>query len=391
MDTDLSIITPNNICNYNNTFQTIKDIYNIIYEKMDLSSQDKIKEIEKVFEKILIGGKEMNYSGTFSSMFTIINKLKKGGFGTIYKAKHNIDGNEYAIKKIQFLVRSDNPEKIMNRLKEVRCMSAMNHNNIIRYNTSWIEIGNIAEEPSLSNSLSCDNLSSNDEFSNDQFSFDNSTNENSDIDPNQLQISKKSLDNLNNPSLNEYICIDIYIQMELMDISLRDYIRSDKGKIRSMNDTLLIFNSIISGVEHLHNNNIIHRDLKPANILLNIDYNEIIQNIKIADFGLVIKIPQSQYLLDNSDIGTPLYIPPESQYGTITKKYDIYSLGVIFFELILTFNTEMERYYEVNKLKNKIYKDKYPLLTQMVSENIDDRPSLEELKNKINDLIKIEI
>ena len=75
MDTDLSIITPNNICKYNNTFQTIKDIYNIIYEKMDLSSNDKIKEIEKVFEKILMGGKEMNYSGTFSSMFTIINKL----------------------------------------------------------------------------------------------------------------------------------------------------------------------------------------------------------------------------------------------------------------------------------------------------------------------------
>ena len=44
----------------------------------------------------------------------------------------------------------------------------------------------------------------------------------------------------------------------------------------------------------------------------------------------------------------------------------------------------MERYCEV-------YQYKYPLLTRMVSENIDDRPSLEEVKNQINELIKIEI
>lgn len=80
-------------------------------------------------------------------------------------------------------------------------------------------------------------------------------------------------------------------------------------------------------MNYLHQNRILHRDLKPQNILLNEGV------IKICDFGFAKKMSASTNFL-RSIKGTPLYIAPEIlQSKPYTFKVDVWSLGIILYEL----------------------------------------------------------
>ncbi|BCA78451.1 hypothetical protein AOP6_0238 [Desulfuromonas sp. AOP6] len=81
---------------------------------------------------------------------------------------------------------------------------------------------------------------------------------------------------------------------------------------------------------HVHEKGIVHRDLKPANILLDEQ-----QRLKVTDFGLARLRQESGLTLDGSLMGTPFYMSPEQAAGKPTDfRADIYSLGVIFYELL---------------------------------------------------------
>lgn len=83
-------------------------------------------------------------------------------------------------------------------------------------------------------------------------------------------------------------------------------------------------------LDHLHQKGIIHRDLKPANIL--IDDRD---NLKVTDFGMARLTQESSLTLEGSLIGTPHYMSPEQAAGKSSDyRSDIYSLGVIFYELL---------------------------------------------------------
>ena len=75
-----------------------------------------------------------------------------------------------------------------------------------------------------------------------------------------------------------------YIVMELMDCSLLDFL----SHVNVLNESQIatIFSKIVSGVKHCHTEGFIHHDLKLENILLNIDNNGNITDVKLADFGL---------------------------------------------------------------------------------------------------------
>lgn len=113
-----------------------------------------------------------------------------------------------------------------------------------------------------------------------------------------------------------------------------------------------LFREIIEGLEHIHKQNMIHRDLKPMNIFL--DSRD---QVKIGDFGLA----TTNYMaLQNNDphsgrVGTALYVAPEmmSERPTYNQKVDIYSLGIIFFEMISNFDTGMERIKTITDLRSK--------------------------------------
>ena len=89
-----------------------------------------------------------------------------------------------------------------------------------------------------------------------------------------------------------------------------------------------IMKQIIKGYQELAKNNTIHRDLKPANILIN-------QNLfKICDFGFskVTKDPNSAL---KTCVGSPIYMAPQIlEKKDYSAKCDIWSLGIIYYELL---------------------------------------------------------
>ncbi|RPI10977.1 MAG: serine/threonine protein kinase [Zetaproteobacteria bacterium] len=95
---------------------------------------------------------------------------------------------------------------------------------------------------------------------------------------------------------------------------------------------LPILCGVSRGMAFAHRTGIIHRDLKPANVLLNES-----DLVKIVDFGVAAAGSRGDAGLTKSGLilGTPLYMAPEqAQSGTVDPRTDIYSLGVIMYEML---------------------------------------------------------
>ena len=122
---------------------------------------------------------------------------------------------------------------------------------------------------------------------------------------------------------------DHYIVMEYVQgNSLKDKLR-EEGAL-SISDAVRIAKDIASGLNHAHTNNLVHCDVKPHNILLTSD-----GHAKIADFGIARAITESTMTYSGSVIGSVHYFSPEqAQGGTITPKSDVYSLGVVMYEML---------------------------------------------------------
>ncbi len=99
----------------------------------------------------------------------------------------------------------------------------------------------------------------------------------------------------------------------------------------NITDALPILEKIAAALDSAHKQGIIHRDLKPDNILF-----DQFGNPYLSDFGIVKLAGSSATLTEGSVIGTPGYISPEQAHGLqeIDGRADLYSLGVIFFEMI---------------------------------------------------------
>ncbi|KAA0958366.1 Stk1 family PASTA domain-containing Ser/Thr kinase [Planococcus kocurii] len=91
-----------------------------------------------------------------------------------------------------------------------------------------------------------------------------------------------------------------------------------------------IMRQLASALAHAHHNQIVHRDIKPQNILMDAE-----GNVKISDFGIAMALSATSYTQTNSVLGTVHYLSPEqARGGTANKKSDIYSLGIVMYELI---------------------------------------------------------
>jgi serine/threonine protein kinase/lipopolysaccharide biosynthesis regulator YciM len=120
-----------------------------------------------------------------------------------------------------------------------------------------------------------------------------------------------------------------YLIMEFIDgTSLRNYLEN-RNEINILNE-LDLFLQILDGVEYAHNKNIVHRDLKPENIMLTKD-----GIIKITDFGLAFALGSHSLTNPGVLMGTLGYLSPEQAQGIdVDFLTDIYSLGVILYELL---------------------------------------------------------
>ncbi len=120
-----------------------------------------------------------------------------------------------------------------------------------------------------------------------------------------------------------------YIVMEYIDgITLKQYIEQE-GVIR-WNEAVHFTIQILMALEHAHSKGIVHRDIKPQNIML-------LQNgtIKVADFGIARFLQSETTTMTDKAIGSVHYIAPEQARGDyITDKVDIYSVGVMLYEML---------------------------------------------------------
>ena len=98
----------------------------------------------------------------------------------------------------------------------------------------------------------------------------------------------------------------------------------------SVEESLRIAKEIARALREAHANNLVHCDIKPHNILVTAD-----GRVKVADFGIARAVTSSTMTYNGNIVGSVHYFSPEQAKGTkITPKSDIYSLGVVLYEML---------------------------------------------------------
>lgn len=112
--------------------------------------------------------------------------------------------------------------------------------------------------------------------------------------------------------------------------TLRDLI--SKSQL-SFQDSLAIIIDVLAGLAQVHAQGIVHCDLKPENILLTLIHQG--WRAKISDFGIAKTLQETKYSVSLGDTGSPAYMAPERFYGKFSTTSDLYSVGIILYELIM--------------------------------------------------------
>ena len=254
-----------------------------------------------------------------------LETIGDGSFAIVYKEHNNIDDQEYAIKKIN--INIDDYTLPKDILWEARILAKMSyHPNIVRYYHSWLDTdrGLLTDED------------------------------------------------------EEGSGIYLNLQLELCDFTLRDYMCTE---IYNDDDVkrLKLWYGIILALQHLHKYSVIHRDIKPSNLFIK---NNI---IKLGDFGMSRIYPYKD-TKKSIEVGTAYYRAPEIDTGIYDESVDIYSAGIIMIELLLRYNTMMEkdkiirnmfRYRTLPQLMNNNYN---MLIERMISHEPSTRPKSIEIK-----------
>ncbi|CAG8514796.1 12224_t:CDS:10 [Acaulospora morrowiae] len=432
----------------------------------------------------------------YSNDFVEIKLLGKGGFASVWQAKNKLDGVDYAIKKIR--LRGDKiPGEKEKIFREIKFLARLEHTNVIRYYSSWLEhVYNRQREESSKES--CESLldtNSSREF--ESSSSGSLVNSNDDSDIFRMSFSdeesksdeysgvdfvgedfsavgglhlepsanaqSQSCNNFSHESHNssgeckvESLNIEkdwtLFIQMQLCHTTLYDYLKhrdvgllTKKDPLNAINRRVSIelFRGIVRGVAYIHEQGLIHRDLKPGNIFMDVIHESGQDSAdslslaaerlvpKIGDFGLVtaviddhLDLPTESYTKSKvfnfgsapegssskkhiingrsssslsygsrsrtTGVGTITYASPEQLAKPVrpyNEKVDIYSLGIIFFELHYPFSTGHERIQVLKDLRNGILPDEFvqrfpkeaAFILWMVAEDPDQRPNAKQI------------
>ncbi|KAF8758790.1 Anticodon binding domain of tRNAs [Rhizoctonia solani] len=297
--------------------------------------------------------------------------LGKGGFGSVVKAQNKLDGRIYAVKKIR--LRGADDAKIY---REITALSRLSHRYIVRYYTAWLETlqsGATSPSDSDGSAASSDTTEEAQTVTNDD-SVDSAFVFNLDDLPTRLFAIYWNFDEDDSPvvttpqvkavtpKINPRI---LYIQMEFVENqTLKELVerKAPEGGF-SEEESWRLFRQLVEALVHLQQNGILHRDIKLSNIFIDAK-----GDAKLGDFGLAVNavvpddpsdlvIPRlDAYQEMTSGVGTSLYVAPEVMLGRkkgtrSQSKADLYSLGIVFFELNFPFVTASERVNVLTRLR----------------------------------------
>ena len=281
--------------------------------------------------------------------YEIEKQIGYGAFGDIYLVK-NINDNKYYALKLLSLKRASKKDIILfqNEINILKRLSELDTNN--KYISKYIANG-------------------------------------------KGEVKKKG-EKTEDPILRPYLVLNYFENRNLFY-----YMEKKKDGFDEIY-AKIIFKKILEGIQFCHKNNICHLDIKTENILLDSDFNPI-----IIDFGLSTESKDSSIKI-NGVRGTLRYLAPEmiSEKKLLILngvKADIYSLGILLFNLItgkycFTFANYadnlykyiIEKNYELfwtavkNNKTNKILSDEFKkLYVKMVAKNPNERPSIEDILN----------
>src|SRR5918996_3895985 len=120
-----------------------------------------------------------------------------------------------------------------------------------------------------------------------------------------------------------------YIAMEYLEGQTLKELAAVRGPV-AVRDAIAYVRQILAALRFAHRKGIVHRDIKPHNALIDDD-----GRLKVTDFGIARAGPASQMTEAGSIIGTAQYLSPEqARGGAIDQRSDLYSVGVVLYELL---------------------------------------------------------
>lgn len=175
-----------------------------------------------------------------------------------------------------------------------------------------------------------------------------------------------------------------YIVMEYIEGKTLKQLLKKRGTL-TLSEAIDIMLQLTDGMAHAHDSYIIHRDLKPQNIMIKDD-----GQIKITDFGIAMALNSTQLTQTNSVMGSVHYLPPEQASGKgCTIKSDIYSMGIIFYELLsgsLPFRGDNAVEIALKHMRDPLpsLREENPAIPQSI-ENIIRKATAKNPKNRYDD------
>ena len=209
----------------------------------------------------------------------------------------------------------------------------------------------------------------------------------------RFQREAISASSLNHPNIVEMYDVGedngvYYIVMEYVPGRTLKSLIKRRGAL-TIPEVLDIMLQLTSGIAHAHASYIIHRDIKPQNVMILDD-----GMVKITDFGIAMALNSNELTQTNSVMGSVHYLPPEQANGSgSTIKSDIYSLGILMYELLtgkLPFKGENAVEIAIKQMKEPIpsIRKKNPDIPQSI-ENIILRACAKNPKNRYNNVLEM--
>lgn len=386
-------------------------------------------------------------NGHFSATFAEGSLIGRGGFGAVYRARHRLENEWYAVKLVPIDLTENEDVRTHRDFSEVSHLSKIakcDSRHVVRYHTCWCEEPHCLPEALREsrddrptgthlktnvNTKACDfgGSSSSRVSLSSRFAFKESARDLSfmcEAPENHLlefasgsghsslgrswngpspksRPTQRVQTGMQEPELQER-CEAVYsamllVQMELCTgDTLHTWLRAPMRSREPLQFTrgrqdvpleLTFARHLVKGMRQIHAEGLAHRDLKPLNLF--VTHEEV---LKIGDFGLTRRVADSEDGRD--EVGTPAYRAPEGG-ASATQAADIFSAGLITLELLCPpFTTDMERAHVLQAARRNpptipFHIDKFGFfLKKMVAHRPELRPTAEETHAELKAWLK---